>query len=125
MPGNMNWWPLTKCQKKIIFGRDIKLRNGNVASRILPVRIRDLDPEDVKLFEKETGSVMRPVDFVFKTSSGVSRPLRANEDHPNDNLNKTYYRDQVNKVANAINEIFRSVNLKSGQSYSRDEEIRK
>src|SRR4026208_1750903 len=26
------------------FGRDIKLKNGNVASRILPVRIHDLDP---------------------------------------------------------------------------------
>jgi TolB-like protein/Tfp pilus assembly protein PilF len=92
------------------FGRDIKLRNGNVASRILPVRIRDLDPEDVKLFEKETGSVLRPVDFVYKTASGVNRPLRSFEDNPNDNLNKTYYRDQVNKVAIAISEIFRSVN---------------
>lgn len=91
------------------YGTDIRLRNGNVASRILPVKIRDLDPDDIKLFEKETGSVMRSVDFIFKTSSGVSRPLRANEDHPNDNLNKTYYRDQVNKVANAINDIFRSV----------------
>ncbi|MCX6253677.1 MAG: hypothetical protein NTV31_04280 [Bacteroidia bacterium] len=87
------------------FGRDVKLRNGNVASRILPIRIHDLDTEDVKLFEKETCSVMRAVDFVFRTSSGVSRPLRADEDHPNDNLNKTFYRDQINKTANAIKEI--------------------
>ena len=58
------------------YGRDIKLKNGNVASRILPVRIRDLDPEDVKMFEKETGSVLRSVDFVFKTASGVNRPLQ-------------------------------------------------
>ena len=87
------------------FGKDVKLRNGNVTSRILPIRIHDLDNEDVKLFEKETGSVMRAVDFVFRTSSGVNRPLRANEDHPNDNLNKTFYRDQINKTANAIKEI--------------------
>ncbi len=31
--------------------------------------------------------------------------MRANEDHPQDNLNKTYYRDQINKVANAVKEI--------------------
>jgi tetratricopeptide (TPR) repeat protein len=49
--------------------------------------------------------VLRAMDFVFKTASGVNRPLRAHEDHPNDNLNKTFYRDQVNKVANAIKEI--------------------
>jgi TolB-like protein/Tfp pilus assembly protein PilF len=35
----------------------------------------------------------------------VFRPLRAHEDHPADNLNKTYYRDQINKVANSIREI--------------------
>jgi len=86
-------------------GRDIKLRNGNYASRILPIRIHDLEQEDVKLFEKETGSVLRAMDFVFKTASGVNRPLKANEDHPNDNLNKTFYTDQINKTANAIKEI--------------------
>jgi TolB-like protein/Tfp pilus assembly protein PilF len=45
------------------------------------------------------------MDFVFKTASGVNRPLKANEDHPNDNLNKTFYTDQINKTANAIKEI--------------------
>jgi TolB-like protein/Tfp pilus assembly protein PilF len=97
-------------------GKDIKLRNGNVASRILPVRIHDLDPVDIMLFEKEIGSVIRGIDFVFRTSSGVNRPLRSNEDHPNDNLNRTYYPDQINKVANAINELIRS--HKSEQSVS-------
>jgi len=87
------------------FGKDVKLRSGNVASRILPIRIHDLEQEDIKLFEKETGSVLRAMDFVFKTASGVSRPLLSNEDHPNDNLNKTFYRDQINKVAHAIKEI--------------------
>jgi TolB-like protein len=96
------------------FGRDIKLRNGNVANRILPIRIHDLDPEDIKMYEKETGTVLRSVDFVFKTSSGVNRPLRRNEDHPNDNQNKTFYRDQINKVANAIKEII--AGLKSSEN---------
>ena len=101
------------------FGKDIKLRNGNVAGRILPIRIHDIEAEDIKLYEKEIKSVMRAMDFIFKTSTGVNRPLRANEDHPNDNLNKTYYRDQINKVANAISEIFRS--LVQGQDASSKE----
>jgi TolB-like protein len=94
-----------KLSKEDGFGRDIKLKNGNYTSRILPIRIHDLEQEDVKLFEKETGSVLRALDFVFKTASGVNRPLKVNEDHPNDNLNKTFYNDQINKVANAIKEI--------------------
>ena len=87
------------------FGKNIRLRNGNYAGRILPVRIHDLEPEDIKLFEQESGSVLRAMDFVFKTSSGVNRPLKVNEDHPNDNVNKTFYGDQINKTANAIKEI--------------------
>jgi tetratricopeptide (TPR) repeat protein len=87
------------------FGRDVRLKSGNVASRILPIRIHDLEQEDIKLFEKETGSVLRAIDFIFKTTTGVSRPLLSIEDHPNDNLNKTFYRDQINKVAHAIKEI--------------------
>ena len=95
------------------FGLKINLPRGNVASRVLPVRIHDLDITDIKLCESLLGGVLRGVDFVYK-SSGVNRPLRVNEDHPQDNLNKTYYRDQVNKVANAIDEIFHS--LKSAES---------
>src|SRR5512136_1668767 len=47
------------------FGLKIKLPNGNVANRVLPVRIHDLESEDVKLFEEVTGAHMRPLDFVF------------------------------------------------------------
>jgi tetratricopeptide (TPR) repeat protein len=85
------------------FGINIKLNSGNVASRVLPVRIHDLDQEDLKQVESHLGHI-RSVDFIYK-SAGVNRPLRANEDHPHDNFNKTYYRDQINKVANAIDEI--------------------
>ena len=97
-----------KFTKEDIFGRDIRLSNGNVASRILPVKIHDLDPEDKELIEIELGGVLRGIEFIYK-SSGVNRPLRANEDHPHENLNKTYYRDQINKVANAVKEIITAV----------------
>ncbi len=93
-----------KMANEDLFGRDIKLTSGNVTSRILPVKIHDLDAQDKTLFENELGGVLRAIDFIFK-SPGVNRPLRANEDHPHDNLNKTFYRDQINKLANAIKEI--------------------
>ena len=93
-------------------GRDIKLANGNVTSRILPVKIHDLDPEDKAAIESEIGAVLRAVEFIFK-SAGVNRPLRPLEEHPQDNLNHTFYRDQANKVANAIKSIIQSVKASS------------
>ncbi len=86
------------------FGRIVVLPGGNVASRILPVKIHDLELEDKVLLENELGGTLRSIDFIYK-STGVNRPLLSHEDHPHDNLNKTYYRDQINKVANAIKEI--------------------
>jgi TolB-like protein len=90
------------------FGLKIKLPNGNVSSRVLPVRIHELDNDDIKLCESVLESVLRGVEFIYK-SAGVNRPLRAKEEKPHDNLNNTIYRDQINKVANAINEIIRSI----------------
>lgn len=86
------------------FGRDIKLRNGNVVSRILPVKIHDLDRQDQKLIEGEIGTVLRSVNFIYK-EAGVNRPLRPTDDKK-DNINKTDYRNQINKLANALKEIF-------------------
>ena len=97
-----------KLSKADLFGRDIRLNNGNVASRILPIKIHDLDEEDKIAIEKEIGGALRAIEFIFR-SSGVNRPLRGIEDHPNDNQNKTFYRDQVNKVANAIKEMITSL----------------
>ncbi|MRS03924.1 hypothetical protein EG832_11995, partial [bacterium] len=37
------------------FGLKVKLPNGNVASRILPIRSHDLDDADMRLFEEVTG----------------------------------------------------------------------
>jgi len=102
------------------FGLKVKLPNGNVASRVLPVKIYDLDQTDIKLCESVLGGVLRSVDFIYK-SAGVNRPLRASEDHPHDNLNKTYYRDQINKVANSIKEIITAI----GEHIPRKEEVPK
>ena len=85
------------------FGRDIRLRNGNIASRVLPVAIHDLDPEDRDLIENELQAKVRSIDFIFR-SPGVNRALRR-EDKRAENSNKLFYRDQLNKVANAIKEI--------------------
>jgi TolB-like protein len=96
-----------KIAKEDQFGRDIRLNSGNVASRILPVKIHDLDEEDKSLLENELGGVLRSIEFIFK-SAGVNRPLNSS-DNPDKNLNKTYYRDQINKVANAVKEIINAI----------------
>jgi len=85
------------------FGLKIKLASGNTAGRVMPLRIHELEEEDVKLFETEVHAVLRPIDFIFK-ATGVNRALLI-ADKKEDNLNHTIYRDQVNKVANAIREI--------------------
>ena len=85
------------------FGRDIKLTNGNFASRILPIKIHDLDADDKSLIENEIGGALRAIEFIYK-EAGVNRPLKTT-DSKTDNQNKTDYRNQVNKVANAIKEI--------------------
>jgi TolB-like protein/predicted metal-dependent HD superfamily phosphohydrolase len=89
------------------FGRDIKLRNGNIASRVLPVAIHNLDPEDRLLIETELQAKVRSIDFIFR-SPGVNRALRR-EDKRTENANRLVYRDQLNKVANAIKEIITSM----------------
>jgi adenylate cyclase len=96
-----------KMAKEDQFGRDIRLAGGNVASRILPIKINNLDLEDKTLLENELGGVLRSIDFIFK-SAGVNRPLNPS-DNPDKNLNKTFYRDQINKVANAVKEIITAI----------------
>jgi TolB-like protein/Tfp pilus assembly protein PilF len=96
------------------FGRDVLLPNDNVASRILPVMIHEIDPDDTLLLENELGGKLRYIDFIYR-SAGVNRPLRVSEEHLRDNLNKTYYRDQINKVANAIKDILTVLKIQSRQ----------
>ena len=117
-----------KLAKKDQFGRDIKLLNGNVASRIFPIKIHDLDDEDKTIIENEIEGVLRTSEFIYK-EPGVNRPLKTT-DNKNENQNRTDYRNQVNKVANAIKEIIgalkkpASATVKSPQkdfnSYSSD-----
>lgn len=90
------------------FGLKVKLPNGNVTSRVLPIRIHDLDNDDINLCESVLGSMLRGIEFIYK-ESGVNRPLRANEENPHDNLNHTLYRNQINKVANTLKDIISSV----------------
>jgi hypothetical protein len=90
------------------FGRDIKLSNGNVASRILPVKIHDLDAGDNSLLEQELGGILRPIEFISR-SPGVNRPLRPKDDDVVEITHTIFYRDQINKVANAIKELIVSM----------------
>ncbi len=84
-------------------GLKVTLHSGNVASRILPVRIHELDDEDNKLIENEIGGVLRAIDFIYR-EPGVNRPLTPDDDEHR-NLSGTRYRNQINKTANAVREI--------------------
>lgn len=93
------------------YGLHIKLKSGNIANRILPVVIHELDEEDRLIFENETDGSLRGVEFIYK-EPGVNRPLRPDDDISL-NINRTTYRNQINKVANAIKEILRSMKQQS------------
>lgn len=88
-------------------GRDIKLSNGNVASRILPIKIHELDVEDQSIIEKEIGGVLRAIEFIYK-EPGVNRPLKISDERSS-NQNQTDYSNQVNKVANAVKDLIQSI----------------
>ena len=84
-------------------GMNIRLANGNVTSRVLPIKIHDLDTEDQVLLEEKLGGPLRAIDFIYQ-EPGVNRPLTP-EDAKADNLNGTSYKNQVNKVANALKDL--------------------
>ncbi len=104
------------------FGLKVRLPNGNVANRVLPVRIHDLDNTDIKLCESILGGVLRGVEFIYK-SAGVNRPLRSKEDNPHDNLNHIIYRDQINKVSLAVMDIIESMKVSKDYGKVKDKEI--
>jgi TolB-like protein len=85
------------------YGLKIKLPNGNVASRILPVRIHDLDASDIKECESVLGGVLRGIEFIYR-EAGIDKPLTPGDDEKK-NLNNTKYKIQLIKVAHAIKEI--------------------
>jgi TolB-like protein len=101
------------------FGLKVKLPNGNVASRVLPIRIHDLDFRDNQECESVLGGVIRGVEFIYR-EPGVDRPLTA-KDNEEKNLNKTNYRNQINKVALGIRDIITAL----GQHEQKSKEISK
>jgi TolB-like protein/lipoprotein NlpI len=93
------------------FGLKIRLPAGNVANRVIPVRIYDLDLKDTKLCESILGGSIRGIDFIYK-EPGVNRPM-TRWDNEEKNLNSTNYRNQINRVANAIKEIIYGLKTES------------
>jgi len=89
------------------YGLKIKLPGGNVANRVLPVQIHDLDRTDSKLCESVLGGVLRGIEFIYK-EPGVNRPLTP-KDNEEKNINNINYRNQINKVALAIKEIIQGM----------------
>lgn len=104
------------------FGLKVKLPYKNVANRVLPVSIHDLDNDDMKLCESVLNGVLRGVEFIYK-EPGVNRPLRSNEDNPHDNLNHTIYYNQINKVALAVRDIIESMKGSVTPDQEKDVEI--
>ena len=105
-----------KIAKEDQFGREVKLSNGNVASRILPVKIHDINAEDKTLIENELGP-LRSVDFILK-SAGINRPLTSKDDEVRKH-GQILYRDQINKVANALKEIVTGLEIREAKSTER------
>ncbi len=97
-------------------GRDIRLSNGNVASRILPVTIHEINTEDINRIEAELQANFRYIDFNYR-APGVNRALRQ-DDRRDDNMGRLAYRDQMNKVANALKEIIHGIQFPDQPGYS-------
>jgi TolB-like protein len=110
-----------KLSKEDPYGRDIKLNNGNVMSRILPIKIHDLDDEDKEVIEREIEHPLRAIEFIFR-APGVNRPLTVH-DNPEKNLTYLNYRDQINKVANSIKQLINVIKKPDGfvQQVNREE----
>lgn len=96
------------------YGKTITLSNGNVASRILPVKIHILDPEDTATFEREISGRLRAIEFIYK-EAGVNRPLKPSDNRAH-NQNNTDYQNQINKLANAIKEIVLSIKRQANKA---------
>jgi TolB-like protein len=85
------------------FGLKVKLSDGKLGNRVIPVQIYDLDIKDTRLFESTLGTALRGIEFIYR-EPGVNRPL-TRLDTDEKNLSGTKYRNQVNRVANSIKEI--------------------
>ncbi len=102
------------------FGLKVKLPNGNITNRVLPVRIHDLDASDIELLESTIGGVLRSIDFVYK-ETGVNRQLRAKDDDIIKTPGQILYRDQINKVALSVKDIIESMKSVAAKDRSKVE----
>ncbi len=91
-------------------GSTIKLSNGNMVSRVMPIKIHDIDNEDIRLLESELSGGLRSIDFIYR-EEGVNRPLLSTDDEKHANPLRPMYRNQINKLANAIKEIITGIKL--------------
>ncbi|HET9744066.1 MAG TPA: adenylate/guanylate cyclase domain-containing protein [Chitinophagaceae bacterium] len=91
-------------------GSTIKLANGNTVSRIIPIKIHDIDTEDVRLLESALSGALRSIDFIYR-DEGVNRPLRPVDDEKLTTALRPMYRNQINKAANAIKEIISGIKM--------------
>jgi len=98
-------------------GLKIKLPNGNQASRMLPIRIHELDVNDKHAIETELQGPLRAIDFTFQ-AAGVNRPLRPKDDESVKTGGQPSYRDQINKTANAISDIMAGLQGKDSKPAS-------
>jgi len=103
------------------YGLKVRLPGGNVANRLLPVQIHELDAEDRRMVENELGGQLRGIEFIYN-EPGVNKPLTDDDDEKK-NLNNTKYRIQINKVANAIKEIISGVGKGSTENKYDKEDI--
>ena len=103
-------------------GLKVRLPVGNTSSRVLPVRIHELDPQDKKIVEAELGP-LRAIDFTYQ-SAGVNRPLRPKDDESSKG-SSTVYRDQINKTANAIKDIIAGIQGRESVTAAANEATKK
>ncbi|MBS1543130.1 MAG: hypothetical protein JST14_05820 [Bacteroidetes bacterium] len=116
--------PFLQQAKEDPLGLNVRHANGNVSSRVLPVTIHDLDSVDIELVEQTLDSKLRAIPFVFK-SAGVNRPLRVTEEDPLKNINRTIYRDQINKLAIAIKEIINTMRATDAPASENRDSVKK
>ncbi len=100
------------------FGASVALQSGNMASRVIPVKIHDIDADDIKLLESELAGALRSIDFIYR-EEGVNRPLHPADDEKFATASRPLYRNQINKLSNVIKEIISGI--KSRENGNRNE----
>ncbi len=112
---NHEFLPFLKMAAGDSYGLKVKLPNGNTASRVLPIRIHELDANDKGMIETELQGVLRAIDFTYK-AAGINRPLLSKDDEAIKTSGQATYRDQINKTANAISDIIYGIQGKSSNN---------